>query len=129
MFTKAQFIVLMFPLLAASYSFAEAGGCTTDVQKFCAGVAAGDGRIKKCLKEHKTELSAECRTSDEEIDTGGRHRRGRHHGRAGHSLKDCREDFKKYCPGIKKGRGRLQRCLKQKGRAQLSPECSAALGL
>lgn len=89
-----------------------------DVQKYCAGVEAGDGRILKCLKEHKGELSDECRTVEEEPSS-----------KKGKRLSECREDIQKHCHGVKKGRGRLQRCLKQKGKPLLSAACSTALGL
>ena len=35
--------------------------CAADVQKFCAGVQAGGGRILACLKQHKSEVSDGCR--------------------------------------------------------------------
>jgi hypothetical protein len=35
--------------------------CQTDVQKLCAGVQPGGGRILACLKEHKDEVSEGCK--------------------------------------------------------------------
>lgn len=35
--------------------------CQPDIQKFCANVAAGQGRILKCLKAHESELAPACR--------------------------------------------------------------------
>jgi hypothetical protein len=35
--------------------------CQDDVQKFCYDVQPGEGRIAKCLKEHKSEMSSECK--------------------------------------------------------------------
>jgi hypothetical protein len=36
-------------------------GCTDDVQKFCANVQPGGGRILQCLKDHKDSLSDKCK--------------------------------------------------------------------
>jgi hypothetical protein len=37
--------------------------CSGDVDRFCKGVAVGEGRILKCLAEHKDELSQECKNA------------------------------------------------------------------
>jgi len=35
--------------------------CKADVQKFCKDVQPGGGRLAKCLDEHASDLSAECK--------------------------------------------------------------------
>jgi hypothetical protein len=35
--------------------------CKADVEKFCSNVKLGEGRVKACLKEHRFELSSECK--------------------------------------------------------------------
>ncbi|MGO9991995.1 MAG: cysteine rich repeat-containing protein [Steroidobacteraceae bacterium] len=35
--------------------------CATDIQKLCAGVQPGGGRILACLKQHKDEVSDGCK--------------------------------------------------------------------
>ena len=35
--------------------------CRTDVQKLCAGVQPGGGRIRECISAHRDELSPGCR--------------------------------------------------------------------
>src|SRR5947208_1424714 len=35
--------------------------CASDVQKLCAGVPSGGGRILACLKQHKDEVSDGCK--------------------------------------------------------------------
>ncbi len=35
--------------------------CAGDVQKFCKGLQPGGGRLAKCMREHKAELSPACR--------------------------------------------------------------------
>lgn len=37
-----------------------ARACAGDVERLCAGVPPGEGRIKACIKAHITELSAPC---------------------------------------------------------------------
>ena len=52
-------------LLAAAPSQAQdartiARACAGDIERLCAGVPPGEGRIKACIKAHITELSAPC---------------------------------------------------------------------
>ena len=35
--------------------------CKPDAEKFCKGVAPGQGRILRCLKEHEAQLSPVCK--------------------------------------------------------------------
>ncbi|MGO8973711.1 MAG: cysteine rich repeat-containing protein [Steroidobacteraceae bacterium] len=35
--------------------------CAADVQKLCAGVQPGGGRIRACMRQHKEELSDGCK--------------------------------------------------------------------
>ena len=35
--------------------------CQPDVQKFCADIKTGQGRIRRCLKAHESELTSACR--------------------------------------------------------------------
>lgn len=37
------------------------GVCAADVQKFCAGVERGQGRIRDCLVQHTADLSDACK--------------------------------------------------------------------
>jgi hypothetical protein len=35
--------------------------CKADAEKLCPGVKPGEGRIAQCLKEHKKDVSPECK--------------------------------------------------------------------
>jgi hypothetical protein len=37
--------------------------CKSDIETYCSGVEKGEGRVMKCLKEHKEQLSEGCKTS------------------------------------------------------------------
>lgn len=39
----------------------EENACILDARKFCADVKPGEGRITECLRQHKKQLSADCR--------------------------------------------------------------------
>ena len=88
------------------HEFAEA--CKPDVDSLCKGVQPGQGRIARCLAEHKDQLSAGCREKIAQAES-------RH---------PCMKDVKALCNGVKPGDGRIAQCLKQH-EAELSAECKA----
>ena len=50
----------VLPSQAAEPQQAIVRACAADVDRLCAGVPPGEGRIKACMKAHITELSAPC---------------------------------------------------------------------
>jgi hypothetical protein len=46
----------------ADNAVAKGNTCRSDLEKFCKGVQAGEGRIMNCMREHEKELSEGCRT-------------------------------------------------------------------
>ena len=48
--------------------------CKADVERFCASVQRGDGRVGKCLSEHKGQLSAQCKEAMQRV--GAQRKRG-----------------------------------------------------
>ena len=71
--------VLAWPVaMAADAASAPGGGpamraCKADAEKLCAGVRPGEGRIVQCLKEHRKDLSPECK---KEVAEARRQRKG-----------------------------------------------------
>ena len=45
-----------------------ANECNADMDKFCAKVAAGEGRILKCLDENASKISARCTQALKDVD-------------------------------------------------------------
>jgi len=86
--------------------FAEA--CKPDAENLCKGVQPGQGRIARCLVEHKDQLSAGCR--EKIVQAESKH--------------PCMKDIEALCKGVRPGEGRIAQCLKQH-EAELSAECKA----
>lgn len=51
--------------------------CLEDAKTLCKGIKPGGGRIAACLKEHKDEVSAECKAAVKEHRGDRPHRPGR----------------------------------------------------
>lgn len=75
--------------------------CEEDVQKFCAKVKAGEGRMSKCLKDHEGDLSQACKSHLQAM---------REHMQEAREA--CRDDAKKLCKDVKPGHGNIVACLK-----------------
>jgi hypothetical protein len=56
---------LALALIAAPGAFAQSGAvssaCKGDIEKLCADVQPGGGRIGECLKAHRDQLSVGCK--------------------------------------------------------------------
>jgi golgi apparatus protein 1 len=94
--------------------------CSGDAQKFCKEVEPGQGRIMKCLMQHKAEVSQECRDTfikkaealESKVKT---------------MQKACSGDVQKFCKEVEPGQGRIMKCLMQH-KAELSDPCKASMG-
>jgi hypothetical protein len=62
-FIRALAIALgvMVPALAFAEPGAVRGACLNDIKTLCAGVQPGGGRIRDCIKQHRSELSQGCK--------------------------------------------------------------------
>ncbi len=93
--------------------------CKADFDRLCGDVQPGQGRIKACLKEHKDELSQECK--DFLAAKAGEIR-----AKIDRVYEACKSDSDSLCPGIKPGGGRILRCLTEH-KDDLTPKCRTAL--
>lgn len=100
---------------AAPKAHPGAEACKADAEKFCPGIAPGDGAIHRCLKRHEAELSPACanfQTAVREKISG--------------FAQACRDDIKTHCSQVEPGDGRVLQCLKA-NRTALSDACAAQL--
>ena len=92
--------VTMMALLAAGSARAGDEACRADVERLCAGIPPGGGRIHACLKANPAQVSAECKAELASVA-----RKVREVGEA------CADDIASICPDVKPGGGAVLRCL------------------
>lgn len=90
---------------------AFADPCREDVQRLCADITPGDGRIVACLKSKEDKLSPACKAR---FDEGKK--------RLEQARQACAGDVQKFCKDVQAGQGRLLTCLKNNYEG-LSQEC------
>jgi len=131
-------------LLFTSPSFAEDAAvtekhdraCRSDVELHCKGVQPGEGRIMKCLQEHKDFLTPGCQAKGEAMiekreakKADRKAERAEKKAEARESIKKireaCKEDKKKFCKGVF-GPMKVGACLKEHA-AELSAGCAEAM--
>ncbi len=114
-FAVAVFALVSFALFTSSQAAAQGAkaACEADIQKFCAGVPQGGGKIAQCLREHKASASPECQKGMEAAAASMKE-----------VAKDCEDDIHRYCAGV--APGTAKDCLKSNFRS-LSRECKRAM--
>ena len=105
---------LAFALPAAAQ---PGGACGDDIARLCADAPEGRRGVAVCLKQHRDEVSLECR-----LELEGRDWKRQQMQRMREA---CREDVAEHCAEIDSPGDRLA-CLRDLG-AELSPECQEAL--
>ncbi|EHQ04663.1 cysteine rich repeat-containing protein [Leptonema illini] len=87
--------------------------CAADIQKFCAGIEHGQGRVYQCLKQNEGSLEANCKA---QLD--------RARARMQDGAMVCQDDILKFCADVQRGQGRIYQCLKA-NEADLTAACKA----
>jgi|KBSMisStaDraftv2_1062788.scaffolds.fasta_scaffold2387603_2 hypothetical protein len=57
--------------------------CKADVSSLCPGMTPGDGKIRKCMKEHRDKVSEGCRSAIKQAKAGHESRHGAGHASSG----------------------------------------------
>ena len=65
--SKLKLVAFAFAIALSGSALAQSadprGACKADYDKFCAGIAPGDGKIIACLRSKHDQLSAACKTA------------------------------------------------------------------
>jgi len=101
-----------------------AEACRTDVDKICADVEPGEGRVLKCLRENRESLSKQC--ADEEAKLGQQQANNINNNPMLKLV--CKEERDTYCKNVQAGRSRVIRCLQENmNKADFGEACKAEL--
>jgi Spy/CpxP family protein refolding chaperone len=107
----------MLSVLPVSAQEAQSPGqaCKADREKFCSGMKPGDGKMRDCMKQHASELSAECTSAMKAAREAFRNIR-----------QECKADAEKFCSDTPKAGGGVMKCLESHA-SELEAACSTAL--
>lgn len=100
--------------LAAGSARAE-DACRPDVERLCAGIPQGGGRIAACLKANEAAVSPACKAELASV-----RRKAREVGEA------CADDVGSFCADVPPGKGAVLGCLAQ-NQASLTPQCQGVV--
>jgi hypothetical protein len=97
-------------------------GCKMEIEKYCAQVTPGEGRVLACLFAHEDKLTAKCEYAlyDAAVQLE------RAVAALSYVANECDADLEKFCGSIAPGEGRLLECL-EKHDKQVSGRCKAAV--
>ncbi len=114
----------ILPLLISSATAGQslvetvANGCKVEIEKYCAQVTPGEGRVLACLYAHGDKLSAKCEFAlyDAAVQLE------RAVAALTYVANECDADLEKYCASIEPGEGRLLECI-EKHDKKVSKRC------
>jgi phytoene/squalene synthetase len=118
----------ILPLLVTAATAQEgvietvANGCKVELEKYCAQVTPGEGRVLACLYAYGDKLSAKCEFAlyDAAVQLE------RAVAALTYVANECDDDLDKYCGAIAPGEGRLLECI-EKHDKKVSKRCKQAI--
>jgi hypothetical protein len=93
--------VMLAALLCAGTARAGDEACRADVERLCAGIRQGGGRIAACLKANQAQVSPECKAELASVS-----RKVKEVGQT------CADDIQSLCADVRPGQGAVLRCLR-----------------
>ena len=102
--------VLLSGSAANAAPSALAKACAKDIKSVCGDVKPGGGKAA-CMKDHFSDLSADCQIAYIKVAAVGR---------------ACKAEMKQFCADVKPGKGGKAECLKSHA-AELSEGCKEAM--
>jgi hypothetical protein len=115
---------LLVTIATAQQSLVEtvANGCKSEIEKYCAQVTPGEGRVLACLYAYEDKLSAKCEYAlyDAAVQLE------RAVAALSYVANECDADLEKYCGSIAPGEGRLLNCLEKQDK-KISGRCKQAI--
>ncbi|MBK7972778.1 MAG: hypothetical protein IPK07_05675 [Deltaproteobacteria bacterium] len=100
--------------------------CSDDAEKLCKGVESGKGRVIKCLAEHESALTPDCKGEVEKAKAKHAEVQKKVDEKQQAAQDACAPDVAKFCAKVEKGQGRIVKCLKEHEK-EIAPACKAAL--
>jgi hypothetical protein len=97
-------------------------GCKTELDKYCAKVTPGEGRVLACLFSYQDKLSNRCEYAL--YDAAAQLERAV--AALTYVVNECDEDLENLCSNVVPGEGRLMDCI-DKNFAKVSDRCKSAL--
>ena len=98
--TLARVTVAALLLAGAAAAGAADDACQADVERLCAGIPKGGGRIAACLKANEAQVSPACKQELASV-----RRKVKELGEG------CADDIQSLCADVKPGAGNVLRCL------------------
>lgn len=112
-------LVFLSLLVFSTTIMAESRPCAEDAKKFCSDHKGNKKEMMKCMKDHESELSAECKEKAANMKEKMKEK-------AKDLKENCAEDAKKICNNVKPGHGAILKCLKEH-ESELSPACKESM--